>query len=121
LHFSARAAVVERMIQAQRLAYPLLCLGALGLLVLHRKEVFTWAPTARGFLLWCLAIPLGGLFAFCLGMGMVEVLCLKIIFVGSFTKMGFAPLSVFCALVAVVLLGAGDAQTSSAARRCPPR
>jgi hypothetical protein len=95
----------------------LLFLGAVVLLFLRRKEVFTWAPTPRGLLLWCLAIPLGGLGAFCFGMGMVEVLCLKVIFVGSFTKMGFAPLSVFCGLVVVALLRSSGTEPNFEARR----
>jgi hypothetical protein len=102
--FASRAWAVDWIKAAQRIAYPVLLLSWFGLLALRRKAVFTLAPSPRGLLLWSVAIPLGGLGVFCFGMAVVGVLCYQFFHLtGTYNQMGFAPLSVVCALTFVGL------------------
>jgi hypothetical protein len=101
---SAREPVFRGIKWIQRIVFPGLFLALFALLVWRRKDVFTLAPSTRGFYLWSLAIPLGGLAAFCLGMGVVNVLGFEILRLGGYIDLGLAPLSVLCACVFVGLV-----------------
>jgi hypothetical protein len=101
--FSARAYVFDWIKSIQRIFYPVLFLSWFGLLMSRRKEVFTRAPSPQGLLLWSMAIPLGGLASFCLGMAVVEVLFFRLLASAGYNLLGFAPLTVLCAFVFVGL------------------
>jgi hypothetical protein len=101
---SARENVFRGIKRVQRLAFPGLFLGLFALLGWKRKDVFTLTLSARGYFLWSLAIPLVGLAAFCVGMGVVNVLGFEILRLGGYVDLGFAPLSVLCACVFVGLV-----------------
>jgi hypothetical protein len=104
LHFASRATVFEWIKRAQRIVYPSLVLSWLILLVSRRKETFTVRPSGCGRMLWLVAIPAVGLATFSLAMAIVEVLGFKLLFTGSFNRMGFGPLSVFGSMVIVSLV-----------------
>jgi hypothetical protein len=104
LHDREREPVFRTVKRIQRLVFPGAFLSLFALLVWKRKDVFTLTPSPRGYFLWSLAIPLLGLTAFCVGMGVVNVLGFEILRVGGYVGLGFAPLSVFCACVFVGLV-----------------
>ena len=95
--FSARRSVFGWIVGIQRLLFPTLFVVPFALLAWKRKEVFTSAPSTRGFFLWSMAIPLSGLAAFCASMGVVEVLGFRFLHLAAYNILGFAPLSVLCA------------------------
>ena len=119
LQFTMRAWAVDGINAAQRIAYPVLFLTWFGLLAMRRNEVFTLAPSPRGFLLWSVAIPLSGLATFCLGMAVLQVLSFRFLYFGSYNHMGFGPLSVLCALViAGSTIGSSPGGQASCGPRC---
>ncbi|HEX7505889.1 MAG TPA: hypothetical protein VF550_03895 [Polyangia bacterium] len=117
--FSSRDYVYDWTKAMQRIVYPVLLLSLLGLLASRWKQVFTRAPSPQGYLLWSMAVPLAGLVTFCFCMAVVEVLYFKLLFAPSYNLLGFAPLTVLCALVFVGLTfpharGAASAESSGA-------
>jgi hypothetical protein len=121
VHYSAREPVFRWIKRIQRIVFPGLLLAFVGLLVWKRKQVFTLAPSTQGSFLWSLAIPLCGLAAFCLGMGIVNVLGFEILRLGGYIDLGFTPLSVLCACVFVgLVLARSKAPTPPLTRVVPP-
>ena len=97
MHYSAREPVIRLLRQLQRGIFPLLLLAIPVLLVWRRRDIFTAVPSLPGIFAWCLLVPLAGLWAFCLGMAVVDVLGFPFLRNMGYNGLGFAPLSVVCA------------------------
>jgi hypothetical protein len=97
IYYSAREPVVRLVRQLQRAIYPLLLVAIPVLLIWRRRDIFTAAPSLRGLFAWCLLVPLTGLWAFCFGMAVVNVLGFHFLPGMGYNLLGFAPLSVVCA------------------------
>jgi hypothetical protein len=102
-----QAAVRERWIvrikKTQKLVFPLLTLSLPVLAVWRRKECFTRQVSPRTLLLWSLLIPAVALAACCLSMAVVDVLGFPFLAGMGYVVLGYAPLTLLCALAFVGL------------------
>jgi hypothetical protein len=122
IYYSARKPVIRLVRQLQRVIYPLLLVAIPVLLVWRRRDIFTPAPSLRGLFAWCLLVPLTGLWAFCFGMAVVNVLGFHFLSNMGYNLLGFAPLSVVCAFsfVGLRLFTSPSTEAASSGKDPPP-
>lgn len=122
IYYSAREPVIRLVRQLQRAIYPLLLVAIPVLVVWRRRDIFTPAPSLRGLFAWCLLVPLTGLWAFCFGMAVVNVLGFHFLPSMGYNLLGFAPLSVVCAFsfVGLRLFTSPSTEAVSSGKDAPP-
>lgn len=98
LHHSLRSPVIRGVKRVQQGLLPLLVAAVPALWLWRRRELRATRPPSRALLLWTLAVPMVALLACCFAMAVVEVLGFKFLATMAYNVLGYAPLSVLCAL-----------------------